>query len=138
TRPTAAPPETTKADALPQTTAEVIATGPAPRGRLGWRFLGGLIALTGAVLLGHLGGLCTGRVAGFAVGVIAGDVPGTTTAGASLGAAIGRVALPALLLVGWVLVRCGQRHYEATAPWRRGATPTPPPALIRRGPFLVF
>jgi two-component system sensor kinase len=110
----------------------------APRRSLVGPVVAVLVALVGAVLVGQLLGWCTGYVLGFVSGAVVGNLQGGTEAGVGLGAALGRVALPVLALAGWLLVRWGLRHYEATAPWRSGGKPTPPPAPVRYGLFVVL
>jgi serine/threonine protein kinase/tetratricopeptide (TPR) repeat protein len=92
-----------------------------------------ILAAIGAVLAGGLLGWCTGYVLGFMAGAVAGDVAAWKAAGAGPGAAVGWVALPAALLLGWILVRRGLRHHEAEVRRRPGERPTPPPAVIRYG-----
>jgi hypothetical protein len=100
---------------------------------LGWAVLGLLLGLGMAALLGRLVGQCAGYVSGFVAGTLAGDVPAWMTAGAGFGAAAGQIAFPVLLLLGWVLVRSGQRHHEAALARNPRERPPPPPAVVRSG-----
>jgi len=96
------PIELPKPDSIVVKEPEPKAKRRSVRGMVVW----GIVAfmfLAGATLVGDLAGRSTGYVVGLIAGVITGEGEEAMANGASTGAAIGRVAIPLLLLFTWGL-----------------------------------
>jgi hypothetical protein len=100
--------------------------------------VGGLLALGTVTLLGAVAGRCTGYVAGFVGGAITGNLPAWKDAGIHFGIPIGSVTLPLLLLVAWMLLRWGHRHYKAALATKAEWHLAQPPAAVRHGLSGLF
>jgi hypothetical protein len=95
--------------------------------------LAGLGVLLMAVLLGHIVGASVGYVVGFLAGAAEGNLRAWTREGMRTGSAVGRVAVPVLLILAQGLMWWARRHFAAAELRPPSDGPAPAPALLRHG-----
>jgi len=97
-----------------------------------------MLFLVFMVGLGHVVGSMMGYTLGFVMSTVSGNLAQSIEIGQRYGAGVTRIALPVLVLVGWILVRHAQKHYQAELIRNASVRPRPPSILVRIGLNVIL